>query len=123
MSTKKQGYLVTIAPDGTETREPFKGREPPYERLRALVGGIITIVSVKCDDGRKRTGFVHDEGLLIGLPFNARASKMYRAAYPGMQGIDPDFGYLVGPLVVVWWEKIEDSGEYVATSSGEEFAS
>jgi hypothetical protein len=104
---KKQGYLVCIKPDGTETREPFKGREAPYERLRALIGGIITSVKVKPDDGSiARVGFVHDEGLLIGLPYNARASRMYdRACGDGMRKFDPSWrGHLVGPLVYTYWE-------------------
>lgn len=103
MSTKKQGYLVTLLPDGSQTREPFKGREPEYERLRALVGGIIAHVVVKWE-GRNRNGYVHDEGLLRGLPYNAKASAGYKAAHPGMVAFDPSFGTLVGPCVLIVWE-------------------
>jgi len=109
MSTpKKQGYLVVIQPDGTETRTPFKGREPAYEDLRAAVGGLIASVVLKCEDGRRRNGFVHDEGLLIGLPVNPRASAMYKAAHPGMTAFaGPGWGTLVGPCVIIWWEKVQ----------------
>lgn len=103
MSTKRQGFLVTIHPDGTEMREPFKGTSPPYERLRALVGGCLASADAKYQ-GRRRTGYVHDEGLLLRLPHNPRASRMYREAFPGMAAMDYDFGHLVGVLVLVVWE-------------------
>lgn len=98
MSTKKPRYLVIIKPDGTEERKEFKAR-PPYEALRDAVGGIIEGVKVRYD-GKVREAYVHEEGLLINLPYNHRATEAYRA-YWVPKGARPMDCHLVGPLAVI----------------------
>lgn len=50
---------------------------PPLEELQRLVGGYIEYVPGK-KNGQVVTVIVNEEGKLRGLPFNPRATKIYR---------------------------------------------
>lgn len=77
-----------------------------YKVIQGLVGGCFDLVPVPSPDGNGRTLalYVHDEGLLIGLPPNIR--------HPG----DPRGSILVGPIVV---SCADDEGEEVAMTEAE----
>jgi hypothetical protein len=45
------------------------------ESMQKFIGGYIEEVNVEIEDGRKAM-LVNEEGLLMGLPFNKRASTM-----------------------------------------------
>lgn len=49
-----------------------------YEELRDYIGGIIQMVPM----GKGRELICHDEGKLIGLLPNPRATKIWKEAYP-----------------------------------------
>lgn len=102
-AAKKRGFLVHIPADVSKeiTREPFTGSAPAYESLRAAVGGLIQPVKLKYE-GRSRSGYVNEEGLLQGLPFNRRATVMWREWSP----VATAGQILVGPAVIVFWEKV-----------------
>lgn len=68
--------------------------ERSYEILRDLIGGTLDSVSNK--DGSV-IGYLHDEGLLIGLPINAVASLMFSRP-------------LVGDVVLVG--ALDENGNY-----------
>lgn len=72
--------------------------ETEYDSIRNAVGGWLD--SVSTSDGRL-VGYVHDEGLLIGLPVNAVASMMFDRP-------------LVGTVVVVGG--LNEQGEYDGAS-------
>lgn len=81
---------------------PCDGSEPEpvsvgdYTHIQALIGGCFDVVRFDASpemigasgDGFTMVGYVHDEGLLIGLPINTHASLLF-----GRE--------LVGPVVVV----------------------
>jgi hypothetical protein len=81
---------------------PCDGGEPEpvsvgdYTHIQALIGGCFDVVSFNASpemigasgDEFTMVGYVHDEGMLIGLPVNAHASLLF-----GRE--------LVGPVVVV----------------------
>lgn len=63
-----------IKTDGTETVIPT----PSSERIAELVGGPFCYAPTH--DGRAM--FAHDEGLLIPLPYNAKATRLYASGGP-----------------------------------------
>ena len=103
---KKRGFLVLIPADvsAPEVRTEFKGKAPEYADLRKAVGGLIQPVSLYYQ-GRTRSAYVNEEGLLHGMRPNPRASRMWRewGQRTGHGGTDT----LVGPAVIVLWEKVE----------------
>ena len=91
---------VLIRPEATagEVVEIDRGLNP----LQELVGGYIEHVQLVRSDGRGGVGmYVHDEGLIRGLPVNRLATNLYwhtRAAVP-FTGTVP---YAIhGPVVVL----------------------
>jgi hypothetical protein len=75
------------------TTEVDAGEE--YEVISNFVGGFITSVTTKNFGGL--VGYVHDEGLLLGLPVNPIASTIFGR-------------YLVGPCVV--YGALDKNGHY-----------
>lgn len=79
-----------IRVSGEETEEKF----PELDRLNEIVGG--TIDGVRLPDGRRM--FVNDEGLLLSLPLNKRATDL--AGQP-----------IVGDVVVLTLEETKKDEE------------
>lgn len=74
---------ILFLPDGTETRSEVDWpNDPGYGRIAHLiepfVGGRVEHVSVLYE-GERRDMFVHEEGALIPLARNERATEIYRA--------------------------------------------
>lgn len=78
--------ITIIRPDGTEeTRTVSLADKPSYAVLKPLVepaldGAWMEHVSV-LHDGARTDMFVDEEGLNKGLPFNAKATAIYRASW------------------------------------------
>jgi hypothetical protein len=80
--------ILIINADGTQTE---LDHVPLTGEMLKIIGGMIDAVSVvdRIEDGRPiyTYMFVHDQGLMIGLPRNARATEIYqrntRLRYPG----------------------------------------
>lgn len=84
---------LLISPDG-QHRQIDLPSEGSYEILRDTIGGLLDTVS---NDNGSVIGYVHDEGLLIGLPVNTVASLMFSRPLVGnvvlVGGISPDGEY------------------------------
>lgn len=64
---------IFIAPQCAPQWIDLPKSEPEhYNNVRALVGGIIDVVSLGEDGGRRIDAIINDEGLLHGLPPNVR---------------------------------------------------
>lgn len=63
--------------------EPF-GRKPTLVNLQKAVGGSITLIHIDIDT----LMIVNEEGLILGLPRNRVASKLYK-------------GHIVGNVVIL----------------------
>jgi len=75
-------------PDGSQCEvEPKNGTDFKLEELQEFVGGYIEIVHPQ--DRRRQRGrilVVNEEGKLLGLPVNARASEIYSAPFDVIMG-------------------------------------
>lgn len=58
--------------------QPQKGRSFTYEELRSFVGGMVQIVPLPSG----KSMVVHEEGKLIGLEKNEKASTYWQQEYP-----------------------------------------
>lgn len=85
---KGEKYILVIAPDGTETKQPNK---PEYKELQALTSGghantLIERTKVQYL-GKRCDCIVNEEGILLRLPLNSKATALYQAdwlkSYPG----------------------------------------
>jgi hypothetical protein len=87
------GRLIVITPNGTHSVTEIKtAKGPTLKDLQTAVGGYIERVRVRYD-GRVRDAYIHEEGLILGLPVNNRATSMLAAEYNTCGGIR-------GPLAV-----------------------
>lgn len=76
-----------IDPNGDEhLLEPDKKNHYSLEFLQGQVGGFIEVIP--CPFSRKHIGIVNEEGLILGLEYNEKASEMFDGA-------------LVGPVVII----------------------
>ena len=77
--------------------------------LQAAVGGYIEAVAIpsfiSCDD--QATAYVNEEGKLLGLPVNRRATDFFVPAVGLFWG-----DYIAGPLVLAGFDP--ETGEYTA---------
>lgn len=84
---------LLISPDG-QHRQIDLPSEGSYEILRDTIGGLLDTVST---DNGSVIGYLHDEGLLIGLPVNTVASLLFSRPLVGnvvlVGGISPDGEY------------------------------
>jgi hypothetical protein len=93
MGTLKSGALL---PAGTgEQIEPIMVED--YKSIQQVIGGCFDVVRKELEDGTVICGYVHDEGLLLGMDTNWFASALFER-------------HLVGPCVVV--SGTSPSGEY-----------
>ena len=68
-----------IHTDGSEVPIEFDG-EPTLKEMQDIVGGMIEFVSVRNECGDPTHMIVNEEGLLIGLHFNYKATEHYHRA-------------------------------------------
>lgn len=80
------GTLISV--DGTETQVESAKAKFSLEELQGFVGGYIELT--RTNDGRDM--YVNEEGKLEGMPYNAKATALYRHG-----GADP----IVGPALVI----------------------
>lgn len=65
--------------DGTVIEvKPKKGKKFSYEELKGYVGDMIQMVPL----GTTKLLVCHDEGKLIGLPKNFKATELWKQVYP-----------------------------------------
>ena len=89
----KDGTLVVLKVDGTKEALRVPG-ELKVEQLQKLVGGWVEPVRIKYE-GRMRTAFVNENGKLLGLKPNFRATCCFKAA-----NIIPTSDFIVGNMAV-----------------------
>lgn len=70
-------YVVTVIHPTGMVEEVVIERAKEIEQLQSIVGGWIQLIHVPYE-GKVRTAFVNEEGKMHGLPYNARATEMYR---------------------------------------------
>src|SRR3954464_10703617 len=97
------GEMLIIDPDGSKRWTSGRDKPPDIDVLQGAVGGYIESVphfdSVRIMGTRRQcVVFCHEEGKLLGLPFNPEATRLWFEAAPHMEGQD----VLVGPIVVLW---------------------
>jgi len=94
---------IRIAADGTEVKiELTNGRSTfSLEELQAAVGGYIELLSLP--DGRDM--YLNEDGKAKGLPYNAKATALGRAA-----GIS-DRDWVVGPVIVLDPSEVRQDGD------------
>lgn len=84
---------LLISPDGKH-RQIDLPSEGSYEVLRDTIGGLLDTVS---NDNGSVVGYLHDEGLLIGLPVNTVASLLFSRPLVGnvvlVGGLSPEGEY------------------------------
>jgi hypothetical protein len=73
----------------------------PIRELIPLPRGYVEHVNVLFE-GKRAHMFVHEEGLLLGLPRNDPATKIYRAAWLARHPKDDpeSLSYIIGPAVL-----------------------
>lgn len=86
---------LVIDPRGNVTVRPVDG----LEQIQKIVGGWIEGVYL----GPDMTAFVNEEGKLLNLPFNERATKLFQKTHPMTED------YLCGNLVI--FGPIDEDGE------------
>ena len=89
-----------IRADGTtEVVKPAGGRKKfSLEEIQKMVGGYVDIQKLPAPVGGKMA--VNDEGKLVGLPMNARASEIWQSAYPIEEYPLNNDGAIAGDVVV-----------------------
>jgi Domain of unknown function (DUF3846) len=93
--SKKNGTIVIIRPDGTETQQHFSVTNT-LKPLQEAVGGYIEGVRVRYK-GRVRDAYVNEDGLAENLPPNPKAARMRAAACPGLLA---GWNHIVGNLAI-----------------------
>lgn len=87
----KRQIARVIYPDGEIKVTPRNGKKFTLDELQAYVGGLIERVELPRGNGHS-TAWVNEEGKLIGLAYNEKATRIYGRA--------PD-DVIVGPMVIV----------------------
>jgi hypothetical protein len=85
-----------ITPEGEVTQVvPKNGKKLVYDELSGIVGGMIEYVHQTNGDEM----IVNEEGLLMSLPFNAKATQIVTDSYKG-KTIDKEWvAYIVGNAI------------------------
>lgn len=97
MKTVQAGLLIKA--DGTETEVTPGDRKFTLAELQDMVGGYIQLVSTH--DGRQM--FVNEEGLLMNLPRNAKASEVIASKWWTLNGVQGD-AVVVFPSSLARWK-------------------
>lgn len=111
-------YTVYL-PDGTKTEHTVSGwgDEPGYDDICKVVLPILHKTRPQAElehvtvlhDGERRDMFVDEMGMLVGLPINVEATKIYRcnALKHNPSGNPDDLPFIYGPAVLfgrrVWF--------------------
>jgi hypothetical protein len=82
----RQQAGLLIRADGTETEVTPADTEFTLEELQVLVGGYIELVSTR--DGLQM--YVNEEGLVLDLPINVKASGLIAPKYWTVDGVRGD---------------------------------
>ena len=68
--------ITVIKPDGSEETHEYK--KVDHKILQGFVGGLIEVVpNLNKFNGERCTAYVNEEGQLLPLPFNERATKLW----------------------------------------------
>lgn len=94
METKK-AYLIEVGADPVEIT-PANGKSFTYEELKGYINGTLTIVPLP--DGRSIVA--DDNGKLLDLPVNEKASEFWQEQYPISKYPFNNDGTLVGTVIV-----------------------
>jgi hypothetical protein len=87
MSQKEADYKdIRIDPNGEEHLLESNDKYYGLKFLQDQVGGLIEMIH--CPFSRNHMGVANEEGLLLGLDYNAKASEMFDGA-------------LVGPVLII----------------------
>ena len=89
MIIKTTGEIVTVSPD--------KGKTFSLRELQDTVGGFIEIIRL---DNHKAFMVLHEEGKLIGLPINSKATKIFQEQYGTGD-------YIVGDVLIAQYNQID----------------
>lgn len=85
--------ITVLKPDLTEEQLPSI---PSFDELRRIVGGYVELSSGRVD-GRVVQLVVNEDGFSLGLPYNAKATEIFRRnRKPEGQG-----DFLVGTVVML----------------------
>lgn len=96
---KYQYRLTVIFPSG-QISDRFQAAKPQLAQLQALVNGPIQIVPQWGSyEGKRCTVYANEEGLLRGLPYNQKATDLWRA-WSAERGRGRHVGSLVGTVVI-----------------------
>lgn len=93
-------YLLVKTTGEVSEPKPAKGQKFTYKELNGFVGGLIQIVPFP-----RRRGYivVHEEGKLIGLPVNEKATDIWKTEYPIEEYPDNNDQLIVGDALVAYY--------------------
>ena len=74
-----------------------KKDEPDYKAVSKFVGGMVEVVSMPNGD----LLLLNEEGKLMGLPLNEKASKLWKDTFDNDNYITGRKDYVVGPAILV----------------------
>lgn len=106
--------MVIIRADGTETTEPFPkvwdGDRETSKKLREIIGGWIEYVHVLYKD-KPTYMVVNEEGALMQLPVNLKATEIYHEATRRRTGMSKraamgSLAWIYGDVVVLEGVKV-----------------
>lgn len=95
--------VIRIAEDGTETKHfPAKGRKFDYKELQGFVGGMLEgVPGIRYKGKIVRSAYANEEGLLLGLPHNPKASDMWEGGKRSAEYMGERYYGLSGPVILV----------------------
>ena len=74
-----------------------KKDEPDYKAVSKFVGGMVEVVSMPNGD----LLLLNEEGKLMGLPLNEKASKLWKDTFDNDNYITGRKDYVVGPAILI----------------------
>ena len=74
-----------------------KKDEPDYKAVSKFVGGMVEVVSFPNGD----LLLLNEEGKLMGLPLNEKASKLWKDTFDNDNYITGRKDYVVGPAILI----------------------
>lgn len=95
------GRIDWIPVDGEERQEE-RETAPSMDELREFVGGWVELVRILDEEGEYQQMIVNEEGHLVGLAYNGKATEHYRRNVVENTGADPEsLPHIVGNAVVL----------------------
>ena len=80
-----------------------KKDEPDYKAVSKFVGGMVEVVSMPNGD----LLLLNEEGKLMGLPLNEKASKLWKDTFDNDNYITGRKDYVVGPAILIKAEALD----------------